>query len=108
MVTNPGWLAAAGAQRVRARVEPSLHAPGVIDEREVPAALADRERPADRRREAVTPIAAAAASRPEPNLYWQWSHRRVPSRVGVTTLEASARGRGVIRPGSMRITHARI
>src|SRR4051812_33642300 len=50
---DPSWLAAAGAQRVPARVEPSLHAPGVVDERGVLAALAERERPADRRREAV-------------------------------------------------------
>jgi hypothetical protein len=50
---DAGRLAAAVAQQVPARVEPSLDAPGVVDERRVVAALADGEIAADRRRQPV-------------------------------------------------------
>src|SRR5918996_5259460 len=50
---DPGRLAAPVAQQVPAGVQPALDAPGVVDQRGVLAALADRELAADRRREPV-------------------------------------------------------
>jgi hypothetical protein len=46
---DPGRLAAPGAQPVPAGIEAALDAPGVIDQRRVVAALADRQRAADGR-----------------------------------------------------------
>src|ERR671918_1756432 len=50
---DAGRLAAPVAQQLPAGVEPALDAPGVVDQRGVLAALADRELAADRRREPV-------------------------------------------------------